>query len=412
VPRLITQLYTSTIYIQVGDRHFQIPRDIFSGPGDTPNYFSLGFAIFFSTPNEVFPGLDQRGLLRPPSILPPAVLNRSAEVFAELLHVLQGYPIHIRDEEHRAALLRDARYFHLKGLEQKLIPHQISFNHARQQSEIVMRLEDIRQSGVSFMPNSILSTEQQTFANSPDPPSSSNPSPAPLATSRASSIQPPQPAPNTPIHPAPGWVHYARPYVDSSSLLLILEIHSEATRLDLSVDPPRASFVGKTNDRIAALLSVVASKMNLPATAQPLGLMMLQSGGGVAAQDASPGNSGLSEERVKVLLEPSADVVVDGVKWSGNRGSEGSDAEEFEAIFEFEGREGRGRARKRRKETMDWTESSEGGSPPSVWIVRNGLWKLKVQTDAKGGMEIVFVAVKIEAFTGERARNMQRNFLG
>ncbi|KAJ5849072.1 hypothetical protein N7534_007761 [Penicillium rubens] len=71
LPRLMSQLFESECFIQIGDRHFQIPRDIFSGPGDSRNFFTLGFAAFFASPSEVFPGLDRQGLLRPPAIIPP-----------------------------------------------------------------------------------------------------------------------------------------------------------------------------------------------------------------------------------------------------------------------------------------------------------------------------------------------------
>ncbi|KAF2232027.1 hypothetical protein EV356DRAFT_525612 [Viridothelium virens] len=441
LPRLINQLFTSSIFIQIGDRHFQVPRDIFNAPGDNPNYFSLGFAVFFSTPNEVFPGLDHRGLLRPPSIVPPAVLNRSSDVFAELLKILQGYPVDIRNDAHRAALLRDARYFHLKGLEQKLIPHHISYNNILNQSEIIIRLEDIRQSGISFSPDAPTTTSagptagaspaggggSSSSASVSASASASRPSPAPSSTASNPAATTATAGPSTTINPGPGWIHYARPYVDETPHQLVLEIGSEATRVDFSVAPARASFAGKTHDRVSALLGVVASKMNLPATGQPLGLMMLQSGGvgGLATQAVSPGTSGLSEERVKVVLEEGvADVRVDGRVWEGGGGggertaAEKGEAEveEFEAIFEFEGREGRGRARKRRKVDVE-EEGGMGmvgmeGEGSKTWIVKNGHWRLRAQHDGKGGMEVVLVAVKIDAYTSEKPRNAQRIFLG
>lgn len=153
MPRLISQLYSSETFIQIGDRHFQVPKDIFSSPGDSPNFFTLGFAAFFSTPGEVFPGLDKTGLLRPPSIQAPYVPSRSAGVFSQLLHLLRGYPLHIKNEDHRAELLRDCRYFNLRALEQRLVAHEISFNHVRGVEEILIRLEDIKPSGLSFVPD-------------------------------------------------------------------------------------------------------------------------------------------------------------------------------------------------------------------------------------------------------------------
>ena len=81
---------------------------------------------------------------------------------------------------------------------------------------------------------------------------------------------------------------------------------------------------------------------------------------------------------------------------------------------------------------------SGGAQPPSKkrkrrgsldefgeWIIRKGQWRLRVQpkTDGGGGMggrsrgggdvgmEIVLHAVKLEAFSGQRGRNMGRNWL-
>ena len=51
--------------------------------------------------------------------------------------------------------------------------------------------------------------------------------------------------------------------------------------------------------------------MNLPAT-QPLGLMFMATGAGLAAQPASPSLSGLSEDSIKVRVEEDALVQLDG----------------------------------------------------------------------------------------------------
>ncbi|CCF47246.1 BTB/POZ domain-containing protein, partial [Colletotrichum higginsianum] len=191
LPKLISQLYEESIFISIGHREFQIPRDIFTDPGNSPNFFSLGFAVFFSNPEDLFPGLEREGLLRPPSILPPSVPNRSAETFSEILHLLRGYPVTIRDETHRAELLRDCRYFNFKGLEQRLIPHHISYNQSRRREEIVLRLEDILKSGISVA--------------------------ADVSASPGEHLS--------------GWVNYARPYVDDRAAELVLETGSESTRL-------------------------------------------------------------------------------------------------------------------------------------------------------------------------------------
>lgn len=219
VPRLISQLFESECFIQIGDRHFQIPRDIFSSPGNTPNFFTLGFAAFFASPSEVFPGLDRQGILRPPAIVPPSVPNRSADVFDELLHLLRGYPVHIKNEDHRAALLRDCQYFHLRGLEQKLIPHQITTNPFTQRSEIVIRLEDVRPSGIQ----SVVDTTGSPIVG--------------------------------------GMVSYKRPSVDEHAADLVVEIGEEASIIHR--ESMRADFIGLTKQRITRLLATVGEKMSL-----------------------------------------------------------------------------------------------------------------------------------------------------
>ncbi|KAJ5826484.1 hypothetical protein N7447_003247 [Penicillium robsamsonii] len=228
LPRLMSQLFESECFIQIGDRHFQIPRDIFSAPGDAPNFFTLGFAAFFASPTEVFPGLDRQGLLRPPAIVPPSVPNRSADVFDELLHMLRGYPLHIRNEDHRTSLLRDCRYFHLRGLEQKLIPHQITTNPFSHRLEIAIRLEDVRPSGIQFA--------FDTVAGSPA---------------------------------AGGIVTYKRPFVDENAADLVVEIGAESSLIHRG--SMRVDFLSLSEQRIASLLQTVGKKMNLPDSHPPLG---------------------------------------------------------------------------------------------------------------------------------------------
>lgn len=257
VPRLNSQLFESEISIQIGDRNFQIPRDIFSGPGDSPNFFTLGFGAFFASPTQTFPGLERIGLLRPPAIVPPSIPNRSGDVFADILHLLRGYPLYIRNETHRAELLRDCRYFHLRGLEQTLIPHDIGFNPIRQRTEISIRLEDVRRSGVNF---------------APDPTSSSPPT---------------------------GWVSYSRPFIDDQAYDLIVEIGDECTIVDLS--RMRAQFLHLTKTRIASLLQIIASKA---ISAQP------------SSSTPTPPASGISNspavESCAIRVERDADLIVDG----------------------------------------------------------------------------------------------------
>lgn len=372
VPRLISQLYEESIFISIGHRDFQIPREIFNDPGNSPNYFSLGFAVFFSSPTEVFPGLSRDGLLRPPSIMPPSVPNRSADTFSQLLHLLRGYPLHIRDEEHRAELLRDCRYYHLKGLEQKVTRHSISFNHIRGTREMSLRLEDIRQSGISIVT---------------DPPSA-----------HGSNIS---------------YVNYTRPYTDATSYELLVEIGDSATRLHLpstSDASVRAEFLGETKARVSKLFDVIATKSNLPA------------GGSLRTIPAGNENQtlGIPEDWVAVSLGDDCSISLDGKDHTfsptislDDTYPPGGSFSEFD-YFAYNSEP----SRKRRRGADGIIGIDEGldmADGRKEWIVGRGLWRLRIsgQSDHDGrGMECVLVGVKIEAWSGENGKNRTRGFLG
>ncbi|KAJ2981282.1 hypothetical protein NUW58_g6726 [Xylaria curta] len=374
LPKLMSRLYEESIFISIGHREFQIPRDTFTGPGNSPNFFSLGFGLFFSSPKDLYPGLDRNDLIRPPSIMPPSVPNRSADTFAELLQLLRGYPIHIRNEEHRASLLQDCRYFNFKALEQKLLPHHISYNQARRKNEILMRLEDIFKSGVS-----VASDHPGDFGGN-------------LGGLLS------------------GWVNYMRPYEDDKQRELILEIGGEATKLHLTI--MRAEFFGHIKTRIARLFEVIATKLNLPTT-QPLGLLMAS--GGADSQPPTPGNTPLSEDLVRISFDPEAHIMLDGKPYVyevdmeelatamstsssvGVGGEQESPASSVAASL--------GPSRKRRR--------VDAVGQATEWVVRTGQWRLRIQSSRSGksAVECVLVAVKIDAYSTEQARNVHRGFL-
>ncbi|KAH7192068.1 uncharacterized protein B0J16DRAFT_332260 [Fusarium flagelliforme] len=331
LPKLISQLYEESIFISIGHREFQIPREIFKDPGNSPNYFSLGFAAFFSRPDDLFPGLEREGLIRPPSILPPSVPKRSADTFAELLHFLRGYPIHIRDETHRQELLSDARYFHFKGLEQRLIPHSLSYNQATRRDEIVLRLENIQKSGISV------------FVSNTDP----------LA----------------------GYVQYARPYLEDKPAELVLEIGGETTKLHFSGGNAKAEFFRDTKARVAKLFELVSSKLSSFQTSQSPAL----------------GNSLLTDDYVRVLLEPESAIILDGKDY----------------LEEFIKSETSGSDYPRKRKRVD------GDSENEEWVVKTGQWRLRIQYAPNGrGVECVLVAAKLDARSSQLSRNMSRGFLG
>ncbi|KAL8965846.1 MAG: hypothetical protein Q9183_003661 [Haloplaca sp. 2 TL-2023] len=377
VPRLQTQLFESDIFVEVGDQHFRVPRDIFSSPGDTPNYFTLGFTVFFSSPGDVFPGLNPRDLLRPPAIHPPQIPNRSPQIFSEILHMLRGYPLTIRNEDHRSQLLKDVRYYNLRGLEQKLIPHTITHNVARQVSEIVIRLEDIKPSQISISKDGhSSSTSFQTGQND-------------------------------------GWVMYTRPFVDEDQYQLILQTN-DVVSLDLST--MRLTLFGGTKSRFTRLLQTVANKLNLPVTI-PLGLRMMAAEG-AKVQPNAPETTSLSEDKIKVCIDSDTHVILDGVDDDLDKNYPENPVHLAAANTSpaFEADE---QPRKRRRATS--TAGAE--SQKVIWTVNRSQWRLRLQpritsasdetdgSQADVGTEIVLVAVKLDATSSQKATNAQRSFL-
>ncbi|KAK2002491.1 BTB/POZ domain-containing protein [Colletotrichum falcatum] len=381
LPKLISQLYEESIFISIGHREFQIPRDIFTDPGNSPNFFSLGFAVFFSNPEDLFPGLDREGLLRPPSILPPSVPHRSAETFAEILHLLRGYPVTIRDETHRAELLRDCRYFNFKGLEQKLIPHHISYNQSRRREEIVLRLEDILKSGISVAADVLASPGDHLS----------------------------------------GWVNYARPYVDDRAAELVLEVGGESTRIHFQPGSVRAEFFRDTRARIARLFEVVATKLNLPPTTQPLGLLMAS--GGAGSQPPTPGHTPLSEDLVRVSIDADTSITLDGKPYvldaddlhpANHPMSAGSSTGGGVESSPTPSSAFQPNSRKRRRiDSHGYAVAGQAALAADEWVVRTGQWRLKIQGSrgGKSSIEVVLVAVKLDAYSSENARNSTRGFL-
>lgn len=409
LPRLISQLHEESIFTSVGHREFEVPREVFSEPGNSPNYFSLGFAIFFNNPGEeVFPGLDREELIRPPSIIPPSVPNRSAETFDEILRLLRGYPVEIRSEAHRAALLQDCRYFHLKGLEQRLIPHSITFNQIRRKDEIVLRLEDVLKSGVGVLPERVDIAAREGDSHA-------------------------------------GWVTYARPFVDSRPAELVLEIGGECLRLHFGKDGgagvgvgrggkgflTRLEFLKEARTRVTKLFEVVANKLKLPPTTQPLGLLMAS--GGASSQPATPGNTPLSDDLVKCVLEPETSITLDGQRYTGHLPVDsGNDDHEANGGFSAPPSAGPSTGsptaltaglslnppRKRRRVAngcvVDGVDGDDSGLPNGgFWLIRTGQWRLRIQgaKNGKGGVECALIAVKLDALSGEYARNEAREFL-
>lgn len=365
LPRLIKHLFESDVFMRIGETDFCIPRDLFDSPGNHPNYFTLGFSLLFAAPGDPFPGLNVAGLLRPPAIKAACASGRSGRIFADILDLLRGYEVGIRDEEHRAALLRDCRYYHLRGLEQQLIPHTITWNTHRNNSEIIMRVEDLRQSGISL---------------------TSDPDPNGLLV-----------------------IRYARPFVDNATEPHELII--ETCRDSATIRPGNRHFVvefhGETRSKIMSLFKVVAAKY-----AQRLAG---QGDDGVA----TPGMFRVNEDGIATArLEPDALVMVDGEEGWLVRQDKVAAGEPDEALHAGGERDDEPGRKKRR---LNAGAGAAIGEPPvestKDWTVMRAQWRIRLESWKRGqdtqdrNFAIHMYAVNLDVVRGQKGRTRRRGFL-
>jgi hypothetical protein len=210
------------------------------------------------------------------------VPNRDAEVFADLLRLLKGYEVEIRSDEHRQNLLRDARYFNFRGVEQRLIRHRISYNSRKEMEEIEIRIEDVRQNGISIVADKDAAQEGGEGR---------------------------------------GIVFYARPYADDEPRGLVLEIgdaHGAEVLLDVGGRIGGVGFEKQTAARMRRLAGIVNEKNGMGGLAAREDQMVVRTAFGLRCE-----------------IGGEADVVIDGKRWK--RGCEdGETAMEVEKEEERE----------------------------------------------------------------------------
>ncbi|KAI1316863.1 hypothetical protein EDD11_009353 [Mortierella claussenii] len=97
--RRLIELLRQTMFVNVSGTIFKVARETILN--DSPNFFAL-----------LTPYADRN--------LTPTFFCRSPELFKDILSHLQGYDIVVRDKVHRQNLLKEARYFKLNNLVQKL----------------------------------------------------------------------------------------------------------------------------------------------------------------------------------------------------------------------------------------------------------------------------------------------------
>jgi hypothetical protein len=248
-----------------------------------------------------------------------------------LVRLLKGYEVEVRSEEHRKMMVKDARYYCFRGVEQKLVRCRISsfldpFSDGVRE-EIEIGLEDVKSSGISFV-ESVGGDEIGKEGVS-------------------------------------GEVHYARPYVDDAGRRLILEIGGGGgggggvVRLVMGCDgrTGRVKFWGKTAAKMKRLVGVVGART---------GLLLPD----------SEGDQGVPLV-LRCTVDNEADVSLDGKKWNVDDGRD--------AVVLGQGESG--------------------------CMVKRSQWRIKAAACEDGKLEVNLEAVKIEAYTFERARTEDRGFL-
>lgn len=80
----------------------------------------------------------------------PIYIDRDPDIFADIVNHLRGYTIHIRDEVHHKNLLKDAQYYALRNLREKLLTSQQTLDGFGDQRwrEVLLLLQDVRLANV------------------------------------------------------------------------------------------------------------------------------------------------------------------------------------------------------------------------------------------------------------------------
>ncbi|KAI9283058.1 hypothetical protein BC943DRAFT_362266 [Umbelopsis sp. AD052] len=142
----LTKFLRQTLFLNVGGRVFRLSKDLLARDGPA-NFFTgpLIHYLFYTHVKQ--------------AEAPPYIIDRNPDTFAEIISHLQGYSIQIRDEVHRANLLKDAQYYSLRRLRDKLMTARKTIDGFGETGtqEVLLWLKDVRLA--NLLPSS--ATEQK-----------------------------------------------------------------------------------------------------------------------------------------------------------------------------------------------------------------------------------------------------------
>lgn len=138
--RLQKILIEQDIFANIGGVTFKIPQSLVNTPGNSPNFFTINYdRLLIDNLNLI----ESKNMLRPPPQTPPAVSNRSSQLFQDLLEFSRGNSIIVKNDDHRSLLIKEARYYRFLELEQKLIKHKIT-----PLGDIIININDVARKGL------------------------------------------------------------------------------------------------------------------------------------------------------------------------------------------------------------------------------------------------------------------------
>lgn len=143
--RLQSLLSSEDIFCTIGNQSFKISKDLLINSGNYPNYFLINYDSQLTDNLAI---IEAKNILRPPPQKPATVANRSPLLFSDLLEILRGNPLVIRDDEHRNILIRECRYYRFLELEQRIIKHKVVNSTTFRGQEILINLNDIQPKGL------------------------------------------------------------------------------------------------------------------------------------------------------------------------------------------------------------------------------------------------------------------------
>jgi hypothetical protein len=150
--RLQQILKDEDIFATIGSKSFKISKSLLVNSGNYPNFFSISYESMLTDNSKI---IEQKNIIRPPPQKPATVNSRSPELFNDLLELLRGNSLVIKNDEHRHLLIRECKYYRFLELEQRIIKYKVinnPFNDFGNQ-EIIIRLNDLHIKGIISDPS-------------------------------------------------------------------------------------------------------------------------------------------------------------------------------------------------------------------------------------------------------------------